>query len=267
MVAVLGIETRSEAGPPSLVAQLGAKQLLLVRDNCAHVINTAVLTLQILTGAPGVHILATSCKAIARQGGVGALVAAAQPSRIRPAFRRRGYGFPGDLTVCRACGGKPGRVRTQRRETADRFGHLPQAGWNSTRDRVCRIACRRFRSAGACCPLNDRVRLLTSGRRTALPRHRTLVATLDWGHRLLSESEQAVLRRLPSSPTTFRRTAPAGVAADAAHPESEVIDHGAELVTKSLVAADACQAKPRRRRSRPRAPTHMRSSSRVAEST
>jgi len=84
--------------------------------------------------------------------------------------------------------------------------------------------------------LDDRFRVLTSGRRTALPRHQTLGATLDWSFQLLSEAEQTVLRRLAVFAVDFSLEAAVAVAADIA--SSEVIDHIASLVAKSLVAAD-----------------------------
>src|ERR1700752_559078 len=84
--------------------------------------------------------------------------------------------------------------------------------------------------------LDDRFRVLTSGRRTALPRHQTLAATLDWSYQLLSEAEQTVLRRLAVFAGHFPLDAAATVAEDL--PEPLVVDHIASLVAKSLVAAD-----------------------------
>ena len=78
--------------------------------------------------------------------------------------------------------------------------------------------------------LDDRFRVLTSGRRTALPRHQTLGATLDWSFQLLSEAEQTVLRRLAVFAVDFSLEAAVAVAADIA--SSEVIDHIASLVAK-----------------------------------
>src|SRR5207244_812463 len=70
--------------------------------------------------------------------------------------------------------------------------------------------------------LDDRFRVLTSGRRTALPRHQTLGATLDWSYQLLSEAERTVLRRLAVFAGDFPLEAAVAIAADTA--SSEIVD-------------------------------------------
>jgi predicted ATPase/DNA-binding winged helix-turn-helix (wHTH) protein len=84
--------------------------------------------------------------------------------------------------------------------------------------------------------LNDRFVLLTGGRRTALPRHQTLRATLDWSYDLLPEMEAAVLRRLGVFAGDFSLDAAIRVSGD--HPDAPVVDQIANLVTKSLVVPD-----------------------------
>ncbi|MGH8296099.1 MAG: ATP-binding protein, partial [Steroidobacteraceae bacterium] len=86
--------------------------------------------------------------------------------------------------------------------------------------------------------LDLRFHVLTGGRRTALPRHQTLRATLDWSHRLLSEPDRIVLRRLAVFAGSFSLEAAASVVADSALEEWAVIGGIAELVDKSLVVAD-----------------------------
>lgn len=86
--------------------------------------------------------------------------------------------------------------------------------------------------------LSDRFALLTSGRRTALSRHQTLRATLDWSYELLSETEQIVLRQLAIFPTAFTADAAVGVLKQRRLDGSAVIDTIANLVTKSLVVLD-----------------------------
>jgi predicted ATPase/DNA-binding winged helix-turn-helix (wHTH) protein len=85
--------------------------------------------------------------------------------------------------------------------------------------------------------LDDRFRILTGGRRTALPRHQTLRATLDWSYELLSEPERMILRRLAIFAGAFSLDAASAVVASAAVTPSEVVDGLANLVMKSLVAA------------------------------
>src|SRR4029077_16375466 len=88
-------------------------------------------------------------------------------------------------------------------------------------------------------------RVLTSGRCTALPRHQTLAATLDWSYQLLSEAERTLLRRLAVFAGDFALEAAVAVAADMA--PSEVVDYLGNLLAKSLVVADSRRGVPRYR--------------------
>jgi predicted ATPase len=83
--------------------------------------------------------------------------------------------------------------------------------------------------------LDNRFRILTGGRRTALPRHRTLRATLDWSYELLSEPERVILRRLAVFAGVFRLEAASAVIASPEIAPAEVVDGIANLVAKSLV--------------------------------
>lgn len=87
--------------------------------------------------------------------------------------------------------------------------------------------------------LSDRFAVLTRGRRTALPRHQTLRATLDWSHALLAPAEQAVLRRLAVFRGPFTPEGAAAVAGCGAIGAQAVAGHAAQLVAKSMLAADA----------------------------
>ena len=86
--------------------------------------------------------------------------------------------------------------------------------------------------------LNDRFHLLTGGRRTALPRHQTLRAMLDWSYELLLEPERVVLRRLAVFSGVFSLEAASAVAADPEITPSLVIQSLSNLVAKSLVVAE-----------------------------
>ncbi len=86
--------------------------------------------------------------------------------------------------------------------------------------------------------LHDRFALLTSGGRTAVPRHRTLRATLDWSYELLPASERLLLRRLAVFPAGFTIDAAVAVISESGVDMSTVMDGIANLVTKSLVALD-----------------------------
>ena len=91
---------------------------------------------------------------------------------------------------------------------------------------------------GVAARLGDRFRLLAGGHRTAMPRHQTLRATLDWSHELLTETERVVLRRLAIFVGGFTLQAARAVAADDEVGPPDVVDCVTNLVEKSLVTAD-----------------------------
>src|SRR5690242_11186318 len=86
--------------------------------------------------------------------------------------------------------------------------------------------------------LDDRFHLLISGRRTALPRHQTLRATLDWSYELLAERQRVLLRRLAVFAGVFSLEAAGAVAADDEIAASDVVATIAGLVAKSLVSTE-----------------------------
>ena len=90
--------------------------------------------------------------------------------------------------------------------------------------------------------LDGRFALLTNSRRTALPRHRTLRATLDWSYELLSEEEQGLLRRLAAFPSGFTLKAVTAVSDDS---EAHVASGISSLVSKSLVTFDRSETTQR----------------------
>ena len=95
--------------------------------------------------------------------------------------------------------------------------------------------------------LDERFRVLTGGRRTALPRHQTLRATLDWSFGLLSEHERTVFNRLAAFTGGFTLEAACKVAADDAIDRIEVVDVLTHLIARSLVVADTNQTGTRYR--------------------
>ncbi len=99
-----------------------------------------------------------------------------------------------------------------------------------------------FGLRGVAARLDDRVRLLTHGLRTALPRHQTLAATLDWSYDALLENEQAALRRLSVFAGSFTLDAAQAVAADGLIVASDIVEVVASLVSKSLLNADVTTA-------------------------
>jgi hypothetical protein len=166
------------------------------------------------------------------------------PAGIGAAHGRAGARLPRRAAVRRARGGDLGRVTFGDGEAAlvgdicRRLDGVPLA---------IELAAARidaFGVRGLAVRLRDPLQLLIGGRRPALPRHQTLRATFDWGHELLSEPERTVLRRLAIFAGGFRLEAASAVAASAEIAADEVVLHLANLVTKSLIAADVGGAAP-----------------------
>jgi predicted ATPase len=86
--------------------------------------------------------------------------------------------------------------------------------------------------------LDERFGLLTGGRGTALPRHQTLRATLDWSYELLPEPERCLLRRLGIFAAGFTLEAANAVMSDQGYTASALLEQIANLVNKSLVTLD-----------------------------
>jgi predicted ATPase/DNA-binding winged helix-turn-helix (wHTH) protein len=246
---VLGFDIRSDDPVPGLVGALRDRRLLLVLDNCEHVIETAAaLAAAILRGAAGVHILATAREPLRIEGEHG--------QRLPPLSS----GFPSDhLGAAEALAFPAVELFVAR--AAERLGEFELTDENAPLvAEICRkldgiplaieLAAARVESFGVrglATHLDDRFRLLTSGRRSGPPRHRTLRAALDWSYEVLSEPERAVLRRLGIFMGGFTLDAACAVAADPGLLKGDVIDAVAELAEKSLAVVEATETEPRLR--------------------
>ena len=236
----LGLQIRSGDPFPGLVASLRDKKMLLVLDNCEHVIEAAAtLAVAILTAARGVQIVATSREPLRIEGEhVHRLSPLASPPASAGLTAADALGFPAvQLLVERAAA------------TLDEF-ELTDSDAPIVAD-ICskldgialaiELAAARIDTFGVrevAAHLDDRFQLLTRGRRTALPRHRTLRATLDWSYQLLPEPERVVLRRMAILAGRFSEQAASSIAASAEIAASEIVESLANLVTKSLVWVD-----------------------------
>ena len=242
IAAALGLDLAGGAASPEVVARVvGSKQLLLVLDNCEHVIGRAARMAEALVRAnPKLRIMATSREPLRAEGEhlyrVPPLAVPAAEAQDPEDVWRHGAV---QLFMARA------------RAAASHF--VPDARTAALIGAVCRhldgmplaIELAAARTAtlgveGVAARLGDRLRLLTGGHRTALPRHQTLRATLDWSYDLLPESERVVLRRLAIFAGGFTLEAATAVGASADNPDiaaSDVVDAVANLVAKSLVGA------------------------------
>ncbi|MGI5207955.1 BTAD domain-containing putative transcriptional regulator [Spirillospora sp. CA-108201] len=221
---------------------LAAKRAVLVLDNCEHLIDAvARLVDHVVAHADGVRVLATSREPL----GITGESLCPVPSLPLPA---EDEADPAD-----ALGHASVRLFADR-AAAVRPGFAVDAGSVADVVAICRaldgiplaieLAAARLRSltpGQVASRLGDRFRLLTGGSRTALPRHRTLRAVVDWSWELLDEGERAVLRRLAvfaggATPDAAVRVC--GLDAPDAPDPQDVIDVIAALIDKSLVMAD-----------------------------
>jgi predicted ATPase/DNA-binding winged helix-turn-helix (wHTH) protein len=245
--AALGLQGGAAQWPAERrAAALRGKRLLLVLDNCEHVAAAAAAEAELLLHvAPTLHLLATSQEPLGIDGEC--------VFRLQPLALPEDGSAKWDATLRNAAV----RFFVARVRSADPHFVLDESV-APTVATICRrldgiplaleLAAARAATLGIeelARRLDDRFRLLTGGRRTALPRYQTLRATLDWSYKLLSDPAQTMLRRLAAFSGRFDLDAAARVVADEALPDWTVVDHVAELVNRSLVMAD--DAGPHRR--------------------
>jgi len=221
--------------------------MLLLLDNCEHVIDaTASLAAAVLGGAPGINILATSRERLGTAGERGyrlGPLSSPQPSSKLTAAEAAVFSAV-QLFVERATAVVEDFALTDANaplivEICRRLDGLPLAiEFAAPRVAVLGVE-------GLAAGLDDSLRLLGTRRRTAGPRHRTMRAVADWSYGLLSKDEQLFFRALGIFTGGFTVEAAAAVTIDATDTRVDAIDRLADLVAKSLVAADVSGAKPR----------------------
>jgi predicted ATPase len=221
---------------------------MLVLDNCEHVIEAAAnMADALLRSARTVRMLATSREPLRTAGeclyrvpplsfpaeGTADVDEVLQHSAVRLFVARARAGDP-HLSPDRRIAAAAGAV-------CRRLDGIPLA---------IELAAARGAALGIeelASRLDDRFHLLTGGRRTALARHQTLRATIDWSYELLPESERIVLRRLAIFAGGFTLAAASAVATSPEINALEVVDCVANLVTKSLLTPGVGDAPARYR--------------------
>jgi predicted ATPase/predicted negative regulator of RcsB-dependent stress response len=233
----------------AIAVELAPRQLLLVLDNCEHVIgSSAALADALLRSTPRLSILATSREPLRVPGEVVFRVpslAIPDPDRAETPVALLGYEAV-RLFVDRAGSAAPDFVFDDATAPAvaricHRLDGLPLA---------LELAAARIDALGpdaVGARLDDRFRLLQAGSRAAPTRQQTLEATLDWSHELLADPERILLRRLAVFSGGFTLEAAEEVCAGDGLERAQVPELLARLVEKSLVAAEERQA-PRRYR-------------------
>ncbi|MEV6682036.1 BTAD domain-containing putative transcriptional regulator [Streptomyces erythrochromogenes] len=215
------------ADPTSrLVEHCAHRSLLLVLDNCEHVVEAAAeLAERLLTHCPGVRVLATSREPLGIPGETVRPVEPLPPDPAHQLFADRGAAARAGFTVDE----DPAVVT----EICARLDGLPLA---------IELAAARLRlltPRQIADRLDDRFRLLTSGARTVLPRQQTLRAVVDWSWDLLDEAERTVLRRLSVFAGGCGLAAAEAVCADPSGDTAPDVAHTlGSLLDKSLVLAE-----------------------------
>ena len=238
VASALGFMTQTKDPLRSLPAFIGDRKILLVLDNCEHVIEAAAtLAERIVGGTRQTHVMTTSREALRVEGehvhllyalgcppeDVGLTSAEALNYPAAQLFMERavasGHGgvlndidAPMVTTICRRLDGIPLAIEL----AASRAGALGIRGVGEL--------------------LDNRFSLLWRGRRTALPRHQTLNAMLDWSYNLLSRHEKAVLARLSVFVGVFTLEAACSVAADAEIDPTSATTAITSLLAKSLIS-------------------------------
>lgn len=239
---VLGIREESEKEVTrTVVDALRQKSLLLILDNCEHLVSDAArLAETLLQACPKLTILATSREAL-EIGGEAVLplspLGLPPPGSVAPA--------PDALERCEAV-----RLFVDRATEA-----LPTFRFSAGNAAAVVSVCTRLDGNPLALELaaarikvltpeqidgrlGDRFRLLSGGSRTALPRQQTLRALLDWSYDLLTPAEQCLLRRLSVFPGGWSLETAETVCAGGAITEESILDGLSRLVAKSLVVVE-----------------------------
>jgi predicted ATPase/DNA-binding winged helix-turn-helix (wHTH) protein len=238
VACALGLTSGSQDPLPNIIEFLRQRRMLIVLDNCEHIIEAAALLAERLrTDAPGVSVIATSRESLRAKG---EWVLRLAPLELPP---------PGTvLSAAQALVFPAIELFTERaRASLDTF-ELSDADAPAVAD-ICRkldgvplaieLAAARvtlFGISGLASRLDDRLGLLTVGRRTAVARHQTLRAMLDWSHEILPRAQQVALRRLAVFAGLFDASSAAVLLVDGEIDTAEVPEVLAELAAKSLLS-------------------------------
>ena len=245
----LGLALKSNDADRELVDLIGSRRMLVILDNCEHVIEaSASIAEQLFRGAGQVHLLATSRELLRVEG--------------EHCYRVNPLDFPpeeSELTADAVIRYPAAQLFVERVSAKDGSFVLADREASFVGD-----MCRRLDgmplaielAAGVAVALGNRdalasfaspLELLKHGHRTAVPRHQTLKATLDWSYDLLSGVERIVFRRIARFVEHFDLEGGRRVAGDQGSDGGEIFDAIAGLVEKSLIATRLDQGEPQYR--------------------
>ena len=237
LIRTIGLQKDSQHSFQDILTTfLSSRRALIVLDNCEHLLEAcAEICDHLLKSCPQVKVLITSREALGIAGektfwvpslnlpsveevqfeqlqdydAVKLFVARAQD--VLPAFQITAINFPLVVRICRRLDGIPLALEM----AAARLNMLTTEQLDSR--------------------LEHAFRLLTVGSRTALPRHQTLQAVIDWSYRLLDEQERLLLRRLAVFAGKFNLEGVESICAEAGWEDWKILDLLASLVDKSIV--------------------------------
>jgi predicted ATPase/DNA-binding winged helix-turn-helix (wHTH) protein len=240
IATALGIPLAAPEQLPALVRAVADRELLLVLDNCEHLVGAvAQLAEVVLRGAPRVALLSTSREALRVPGEwVSRLPCLPFPPPEPPPTAAEALEFPAvELFVERAAASFDGFVLTDDdapivAELCRKLDGIPLA---------IELAAARLDSSSVkelAARLDDRFRFLMRGRRTALPRQQTLRGAMDWSYGTLSSDQQRALRLLATFPGGFDVDGAATMTAESGGRAVAALSEVADLIEKSLITAD-----------------------------
>jgi predicted ATPase/DNA-binding NarL/FixJ family response regulator len=252
-IVATALGVREQPGQPlttTLAEHLGSRHLLLLLDNCEHLIGAvASLTELLLRTCPGLHILATSREPLAIEGEETWRVPSLTLPTAEQVQRTQHEGLAAldefeavRLFVVRAQAVARSFELTDRNISAvvqicTRLDGIPLA---------LELAAVRVRALSVqeiAARLDDRFRLLTGGSRLALPRQQTLRGTINWSYDLLTKREHVLLQRLTVFAGGWTLEAAERVCAGEELAADDILDTLASLVDRSLVQAEQDDAR------------------------
>lgn len=239
VASALGVAVQSDDPTPILISRLRRQRTLLVLDSCEQVIDAvARLAERVSREAPDVSLLTTSREPLRVEGEhVYPLRALDTPPQDDALAATEVLAFPAaHLFVERAAAsGHPLELNGADAMIVANICRKLDGNALAIELAAGRVGTHGLHELAAL--LDSRLRLLWPGRRTALPRHQTLNATLDWSYNLIAEVERTVLRRLSVFVGGFTLHAAQAVATDDSLDGGTMVEALAQLVAKSLVQA------------------------------
>ena len=229
MARALGLPDQpGSTSTESVVRHIGSRQMLIVLDNCEHLLDaSAEMIGDILRGCPSVTLLTTSREPIGMPGELTWRVPSLpveteavelfteRARKVRSDFHITDENSAAVAEICRRLDGMPLAIE------------------------LAAARARALSVTDLLASLHDRFRLLTGGSRTSVRRQQTLRASVDWSHALLTEPEQILFRRLAAFMGGFDLDAAEAVGGGGDVERYHVLDQLTLLVDKSLVVLES----------------------------